>query len=111
VTFGADANTLISVSMDRTIRIWDVATAKEAKKLGPTIDDPYAVAWDPKLKRIGVCGYSGLLTVWAPAGGKPVFSKQIKSPGYCVAFVHDGKALISGHDNGSIVLTPITDGK
>ena len=39
VTFGPDANTLISVSMDRTIRIWDVKEGKETKKLGPTSDD------------------------------------------------------------------------
>ena len=111
VTFGADANTLISVSMDRTIRIWDVTMGKDTKKLGPTSDDPYSVAWDPKTKMIAVCGYSGQLTVWTPTADKPVFTKQIKSPGYCVAFTADGKNLISGHDNGSIVVTPITAGK
>src|SRR5207302_411794 len=65
VTFAGDANTLVSVSMDRTIRVWDVATGKETKKLGPTTDDPYAVVWSPDTKLIGVCGYSGLVSTWA----------------------------------------------
>jgi hypothetical protein len=58
-----------------------------------------------------VCGYSGLLTVWNPTADKPIFTKAIKSPGYCVAFTGDGKSLISGHDNGSVVVTPIVPGK
>ena len=94
--------------MDRTIRVWDVAEGKETKKLGPTPDDPYAVAWSPKSKLLGVCGYSGLVSAWDPAEDKPRFTKAIKSPGYCVAFTADGKRLISGHDNGSVVVTPIT---
>jgi WD40 repeat protein len=107
VTFGADSNTLISASMDRTIRIWDVTAGKDTKKLGPTTDDPYSVAWDPKNKVIAVCGYSGQVSTWTPTADKPTFSKAIKSPGYCVVFTADGKALISGHDNGSVVVTPI----
>ena len=108
VVFAGDPKTLVSVSMDRTIRVWDVAEGKETKKLGPTPDDPYAVAWSPKSKLLGVCGYSGLVSAWDPAEDKPRFTKAIKSPGYCVAFTADGKRLISGHDNGSVVVTPIT---
>ena len=111
VTFGADANTLISASMDRTIRVWDISTGKDTKKLGPTIDDPYAIAWDPKSKTFAVCGYSGQLSVWSPTADKPLFTKAIKSVGYCVAFTSDGKGLYSGHDNGSVVFTPIVPGK
>lgn len=107
VTFAGDANTLVSVSMDRTIRVWDVAAGKETKKLGPTPDDPYAVAWHAGTKTLAVCGYSGRLTTWTLTGDKPTFTKEIKSPGYCVAFTADGKSLISGHDNGSVVVTPI----
>ena len=53
-------------------------------------------------------GYSGQVSLWPLTGDKPTFSKAIKSSGYCVAFTLDGKALISGHDNGSVVVTPIT---
>jgi hypothetical protein len=65
------------------------------------------VAWSPTAKLIGVCGYSGLVTAWKLTAEKPIFSQQIKAPGYCIAFTKDGKHLISGHDNGTIVVTPI----
>lgn len=108
ITFAGDAKTLVSASMDRTIRYWDTAAGKETKKLGPTPDDPYALAWDAKSKALGVCGYSGLLSVYPAGADKAAFTAAVKSPGYCVIFTADGKALISGHDNGSVVVTKIT---
>ncbi|HJZ57594.1 MAG TPA: hypothetical protein VKE74_21675, partial [Gemmataceae bacterium] len=109
LTFTDDSNTLISVSMDRGIRVWDVSAGKETKKLGTTTDDPYGVAWSAEAKALAVCGYSGLVSVWGLTDEKPRFTKAIKSPGYCVAFTADGKAVITGHDNGSVVVTPITE--
>jgi dipeptidyl aminopeptidase/acylaminoacyl peptidase len=108
ITFAGDAKTLVSGSMDRTLRFWDTATGKETKKLGPTPDDPYALAWSDKAKALGVCGYSGQLSVWPAGADKAAFTAAVKSPGYCVVFTPDGKALISGHDNGTVVVTKIT---
>jgi WD40 repeat protein len=105
ITFAND-KTLVSASMDRTIRVWNVADAKETKKLGPTTDDPYAVAWSEKAKSIAVCGYSGQITLWALDGDKPKMTKAIKSPGYCIAFNSDGTAVFTGHDNGTVGFTP-----
>lgn len=79
---------------------------KELKKFGPTTDDPYAIAWDDKTKTIAVCGYSGVITLWALDSDKPKLTKAIKSPGYCVAFAADGKGVFSGHDNGTVAFTP-----
>src|SRR4029078_6379953 len=113
VTFANDADTIVTASMDRTIRVWSVKAVKEMKeikkeekpkdkteakkkdakdkkdvkkdkkddkkdqkepepkveinpkdlgeikRLGPTTDDPYAVAWSPKTKKLGVLWYSG----------------------------------------------------
>lgn len=80
---------------------------KELKKLGPTTDDPYAIAWHEKTKTVAVCGYSGQITVWTLDAEKPKFTHAIKNPGYCVAFTADGKAVISGHNNGTVAVTPI----
>ena len=80
----------------------------EVMRLGPTTDDPYALAWSPKTKRLAVCGYSGQITIWALDDPKPKFTRAIKSPGYCIAFVLDGKAVLTGHDNGTVVVTPLT---
>ncbi len=78
----------------------------ELKKLGPTTDDPYAIVWSPKAKLAAVCGYSGQVTVWALDSEKPKLTRAIKNPGYCVAFSADGKVIYTGHDNGTIAVTP-----
>jgi WD40 repeat protein len=80
---------------------------KELKKFGPTADDPYAVAWSEKTKQVAVCGYSGLITVWALDSDKPKFTRAIKNPGYCIAFSADGKRVFTGHGNGTVAVTPI----
>jgi DNA-binding beta-propeller fold protein YncE len=85
----------------------DVKDPRELKKLGPTTDDPYAIAWSPKVKLAAVCGYSGQVTVWALDSEKPKLTRAIKNPGYCIAFGADGKVVYTGHDNGTVAVTPI----
>lgn len=85
----------------------DVKDPRELKRLGPTTDDPYAVAWSPKAKLIAVCGYSGQVTTWALDSDKPKFTRAVKNPGYCIAFGADGKVVYTGHDNGTVAVTPI----
>jgi WD40 repeat protein len=85
----------------------DVKDPHELKKLGPTTDDPYAVAWSPKAKLLAVCGYSGQVTTWALDSEKPKFTRAIKNPGYCICFGADGKVVYTGHDNGTVAVTPI----
>jgi WD40 repeat protein len=104
----SDNEVVVSTSMDRTIRVWNAGDGTEKKKLGPTTDDPYAIAWSPKTKTAAVCGYSGQITIWALDDGKPKLTKAIKSPGYCIAFSADGKTVFTGHDNGTVAVTPTT---
>jgi WD40 repeat protein len=82
----------------------------EVKRLGPTSDDPYALVWSADTKTLAVIGYSGQITTWALDNEKPKLTKAIKSPGYCIAFTKDGKAVLTGHDNGTVSLTAL-DGK
>lgn len=102
----ADKDTLVTVSMDRTIRVWNVSDGKEKKKLGPTTDDPYGLAWSATAKTAAVCGYSGKVTFWALDADKPKHTAEVKNPGYCVALTADGKLAFTGHDNGTVAVTP-----
>ena len=79
----------------------------EVTRLGPTTDDPYAIAWSPETKTLAVCGYSGQITTWELDGEKPAFTKAIKNPGYCIVFTTDGKSVLTGHDNGTVAVTRV----
>jgi WD40 repeat protein len=78
----------------------------EMKRWGPTVDDPYALAWHSGNKALAVCGYSGQITIWMLTDNQPKFSKRIPNPGYCIVFLPNGKAVVTGHDNGTIAVTP-----
>jgi WD40 repeat protein len=86
----------------------DPKDAGEVKRLGPTTDDPYAIAWSDKTNTLAVCGYSGQVTTWALDETKPKFTRAIKNPGYCIVFTADGKGVFTGHDNGTVAFTPLT---
>ncbi len=134
VVFTPDNKSVVSISHDRTIRIWDVADGKEKKKLGtapvatppakdkkePVVppskdkapeeieDDPYGIAFSRDGKYLATSGYGGWLKVWDLNTGKTTFSQKLKTFGaYCVTFTPDGKAVVTGHDNKSILVTPL----
>ncbi|MCS6863874.1 MAG: WD40 repeat domain-containing protein [Gemmataceae bacterium] len=104
-----DNDRIVSTSMDRSLRIWNVKEGQESKKLGPTNDDPYFVVWSPTSKRIAVCGYSGSITTWAMDADKPKFTAQLKNPAYSIAFGPEGKTVYTGHNNGALIRTVLDE--
>src|SRR5206468_2585223 len=91
---------------------------RELKKFGPTIneggmekviipDDLYGVAWSKDAKAIVTAGYAGNISLWDLVDPRPKFSKKLKTLAYCVTFTPDGKAAISGHLNGFVIVTPL----
>ncbi|MFO0878046.1 MAG: WD40 repeat domain-containing protein [Gemmataceae bacterium] len=126
IAFTPDGKGIASISQDRSVRVWDVASGKETKVLGPQVttkdektgkattgpgpneDDLYGIAFVRNGKALATSGYGGWLKVWDIDAGKPTFSQKLKAFGaYCVTFTPDGKALITGHDNHNIYITPL----
>jgi WD40 repeat protein len=100
---------LVSISHDRTVRLWDAGMGKETKKLGemdpkskdvkPTEDDPYGIAFARDGKGLITSGYGGHLYQWDLSAGKAAWTRKLKVPcAYCVVFAPDGKAVLTGHD-------------
>jgi WD40 repeat protein len=76
--------------------------------IGPNEDDLYGVAISRDGKSLVTSGYAGWVKVWPIDGGQPTFAQKLKAFGaYCVVFTPDGKAVLTGHDNHSIFLTPV----
>jgi WD40 repeat protein len=108
VVFAPDSSSVYSIGFDRLVREWNVASGAETKKMGPTPDDLYGIALARDGKSLATSGYGGNVTVWNLADGKPTFTRKLKFGAYCIAFTPDGKALITGHDNQSCYITPLT---
>jgi WD40 repeat protein len=125
VMFTPDGKSVVSISQDRTLRVWDVGSGKETKVLGPRIkekdkdgkevekvgpneDDLHGIAFSRDGKALATSGYSGFVKVWDLEGGKATFARKLKTFGaYCVTFTPDGKALVTGHDQRVVLITPI----
>ena len=108
VVFAPDNASIYSIGLaDRTLRQWNVASGMEMKKMGPTPDDLYGLAWSPDKKSLATSGYGGNVIVWDLMGGKPASTRKLKFGAYCVVFTPDGKVLITGHDNHICYVTPL----
>lgn len=108
VVFTPDSAAVLSIGlMDRTLRQWTVASGAEAKKMGPTPDDLYGIAWSRDGKTLVTSGYGGNIIVWDRVAGKPGRTRKLSFGAYCVAFTPDGKAVVTGHDNHICYVTPL----
>jgi WD40 repeat protein len=98
---------IASGSVDKTVRLWNVADGKGVKTLSGHPDVIYAIAFHPDGKRLASLGYAGNLFVWDVETGKPIFQQKI-APGlltFGLAFSPDGKRLaVTGADEKTYLL-------
>ncbi len=76
VSFSADGRSLASASADRTVRVWDVAAAKEVAVLKGHTDKVYAAAFHGDGKRLAWAGRDGSILLSDPATGREVARLQ-----------------------------------
>lgn len=96
---------IASGSEDRTIRIWDVVSGKELKKI--TVDATVrSIAFRPKDGEIIACGdANGRVTFWDSATGRllkrPVYL-DVDEPINSVAWTSNSRYLFFGSDSGKV---------
>ncbi len=96
-----------SGSVDKTIRIWNVADGKELHKLDGHPDDIYAIDFSPDGKKLASIGYGGNLFVWDAATAKALFHQRVApdTMAYGLTFSPDGKQLaVAASDNKGYIL-------
>jgi RNA polymerase sigma factor (sigma-70 family) len=119
VAFSPDGKTVASTGPDETIRLWELATGKEIRKVtwreAPVLlrGANARLAFSPDGKMLASAGYSSIIRLWDVATGK-----QRQGPeGHdgdiiTVAFAPDGKTLAScAHDDPTVRLWDSATGR
>jgi WD40 repeat protein/serine/threonine protein kinase len=70
VAFSPDGKKLLSAGKDQTVRVWDVATGQEVKKVGKSFGAPHRVAFAAKGKEAVVTSLGEGYTSWDIETGK-----------------------------------------
>jgi RNA polymerase sigma factor (sigma-70 family) len=119
-----DGKTAATAGGDNTVRLWDLASSREIRRFqGPTPEPangvvgvpPRArsVAFSPDGRHLAAGWSEGSIHVWDTESGKQLrhFQGADRTGITCVAFIHEGKALLAQGDDGRVMLSDVTTGK
>jgi RNA polymerase sigma factor (sigma-70 family) len=105
VAFSPDGKVLAVGSHDPAVHLWDVATARELRRLPTGFPRVDTLAFAPDGKQLAVgCGSS--IRIWDPATGKEQEPLPSRSDGrtWGMAYSRDGKYLATGSESAVVRL-------
>lgn len=105
VDLSPDAKILVSGSVDKTVKIWEVATGTLLRTLSAHSQQVWSVATSPDGKMLASAGGDNQINLWEISTGDWLH-RMSGLPAWvtAVAFSPDSKTLASGFKNGMIIL-------
>ncbi|MBM3464338.1 MAG: WD40 repeat domain-containing protein [Armatimonadetes bacterium] len=107
IGFTRDGKRMATASMDRTVRLWEVATGQPIAKIGPLEDDVLAVSFTPDGKRLAASTYNGVTSLFT----LPKTAPDAKLQGHVLSVSPDGRLLASASVDGKVCLYALPAGR
>ena len=111
VTFSPDGNLLASAGLDKTVRLWEVATGQEVRTLTGHTDRVWDVTFSRNGSQLASAGADATVRLWEVATGQGVrtltgYTGAVRG----VAFSPDGNLLASAADDETVRLWEVATG-
>jgi WD40 repeat protein len=111
VAVAPDGRTVLTGSMDRTARLWDVATGAEVRRFEGHTSGVQSAAFGPDGRTVLTGSSDGTVRLWAVATGTEIrrfegHSSEI----HAVAFSSDGRAVLTGSGDKTARLWNVATG-
>lgn len=108
--FSSDSKTILSTSVDNTVRLWDTSSGKQRLELDDHVISPY-VAIAPSGKLIASGAEDGSVYLWQLGEAKIIeILKGHTGAVRTLAFNSSGTLLASGSDDGTVRVWNVADG-
>lgn len=103
VAFTQDGKLLATGSADKTVKLWDIATAKVSFTLKGHTNWVYAAAFSPDGKTLATGAYDKTVRLWNTTTGKEIISLEAhRGSVRAVAFSPDGKSFATGGSDRTV---------
>jgi WD40 repeat protein len=110
LAWSPDGTKLASGSSDSTAKIWDSKTNKVLHTL-KTEGSVWGITWTPDGMQLITVGFDTKINLWnAETGEKAATLVGPNKRIFCVAISPDGKKLVTGYENGAVVLFNLEKG-
>jgi len=102
IAWSPDDKLLASISMDKTVKVWNAANGKVVTTLQYG-NDPKSIAWSPDSKRLAVGGWAEpKIKVWDVSTGQVAVTLNDPDSVNTIAWSPDGTRLASGDLSGIV---------